>query len=67
MAKDGKLHASGDLERRTRQWWTARHPTDGGIRDIIVCGDGGVNVMWNDGEEAGKFHISGQLLYAETK
>lgn len=62
MSQDGKLHASGDLERRVRVWWKD-HGMNGEILDIHVCGDGSVNVFWRDADEDGKYSISGESLY----
>lgn len=64
MGKDGQLHAGGDLLGRTMRWWAASNMKSK-VKDVTVCGDGGVRVHWDDGEETGKYFISGQLLYAK--
>lgn len=63
MSKDGKLHASGDLERRVREWWNGGK-MNSNIDAIYVLGDGGVRVEWSDPTESGHYFINGETLYA---
>lgn len=64
MSKERKhpLNATGDLERRVRQWW-ADHMT-APIVAIHVKGDGGVRVWWDDGEDDGGYWLPFTTLYA---
>jgi hypothetical protein len=63
MSKDGKLHAAGDLEKRARAYWAttsmAAHP----ITDILVKGDGGVNIVFTDDKGRSEYYFGPSVLY----
>ena len=61
--KRERLNASGKLREDALTWWAAHMRSVEHVTHIFVLGDGGLRFEWNDGEEAGSFHLPLETLY----